>query len=183
MGNKTNKEIADIAPTLAGLEKQNPFRVPEGYFESLENRVLDSLDKKPILTASTPDGYFDKLSDSVMDRIKSEEKTKVVPLFSRKWISIAASIVIILGVGYLAIFQKSGTESESVEFALADIDPEEALDYLAENDNLYLSDLIDLDLYNEEDFDLENSDFSEMDDEELDQFLEELDPEDLEDLL
>ncbi|MEM9544770.1 MAG: hypothetical protein AAGA77_02290 [Bacteroidota bacterium] len=180
MGNKIHNEIADIAPTLASLEKKNPFRVPEGYFDALEHKILDALDKKPVLEKTIPEGYFDNLTDIVLDRIKEEEKPKVMPLYQRKWLSIAASLLIILGAGYLITIQ-SGTATSGAEFAL-EIDLEEALDYLEENDNLYLSDLIGLDL-DEEDFSIGDSELSEFEDEEFEDFLEELDPEDLEDLL
>ena len=33
---------------LHKVEKNNPFTVPEGYFESLTNRVMDSLPEKPV---------------------------------------------------------------------------------------------------------------------------------------
>ncbi len=180
MGNKIHKEIADIAPTLATLEKRNPFRVPEGYFDSLEHKVLDSLDKKPKLEQSVPEGYFDNLSDMVMDRIREEEKTKVIPLYRRKWLSIAASLLILCGAGYL-ITNQSNTPTSNPEFAL-EIDPAEALEYLEENDNLYLSDLISLD-FDVDDLSVEVSELSEFEDEDFEDFLEELDPEDLEDLL
>jgi hypothetical protein len=33
------EEIAEISPLLAGLKNKNPYRVPAGYFESLDSKV------------------------------------------------------------------------------------------------------------------------------------------------
>jgi len=181
MGNKINKEIADIAPTLASLEKHNPFLVPDGYFDSLENRIFDSLDKKPVLDNALPDGYFDNLSDKVLERIKSEEKeTRVVPLYRRKWLSIAASFILLLGAGYL-ISTQSDSINPNTEFAL-DVDLDEALEYLEENEDLYLSDLLSLDL-SEDDISIEEDEMTDFENTNIEELLDELEPEDLEELL
>jgi len=180
MGNNTNKEIADIAPNLAAMKKQNPFLVPDGYFSSLENRVLDSLDKKPSLAHTTPDGYFDNLSDRVLERVQVENDTRVVPFYKKRWLSIAASFIILLGAGYL-LTTPSDASIESTEFVF-DIDPAEALEYLEENDNLYLTDLLSLEIY-EDDYMEEETEMEDWDNVDIDELLEELDTEDLEELL
>ena len=180
MGNKIYNEIADIAPMLASLEKQNPFTVPEGYFSSLENRTLDAIDKKPMLTSSPPEGYFDTLSDRILDKVHKEEKVSIIPLYRKKWLAIAASFIVLFCAGYLMTTQ-SGIDQNHEEFAL-EIEPEEALEYLIENENLYLSDLISLELYDDEE-EMEDSNFTEFDDADIDELLNELDQEDLEELL
>ena len=180
MKNKIDIEIIDIAPTLASLEKHNPFVVPDGYFLSLENHILDAVDKKPILSVSMPEGYFESLSDKVLDRIQSEEKTKIVPFYKRRWLSIAASFVILFGAGYLLNTQlNSSTEINEFVF---DIEPEDALEYLLENDNLYLSDLMTLD-FEDDDFNTKEPQITDFDDADIDELLNELDQDDLEELL
>src|SRR5579864_999800 len=37
------EEIAEISPLLAGIKNKNPYRVPAGYFESLNNNVQISV--------------------------------------------------------------------------------------------------------------------------------------------
>jgi len=37
------EDINKIAPTLAGLEKRNPFVVPENYFENLPGAIQDKI--------------------------------------------------------------------------------------------------------------------------------------------
>jgi len=52
MDNKKDikKELEEIAPFLAGLEKKSGFKVPENYFKQLEDDLWDQLQpvKKPI---------------------------------------------------------------------------------------------------------------------------------------
>ena len=62
-------------PELVG--KANPFAVPEGYFEGLEERImaavkLDEL-KSDIPHFTVPDGYFEQLSNNIQARIAVEE--------------------------------------------------------------------------------------------------------------
>ena len=180
MENKIYKEILEIAPTLASLDKQNPFKVPEGYFSTLENRTLDAMDKKSVLAASTPFGYFDNLSNKVLERVQSETEVKIIPLYKRRWLAIAASFLVLFGAGYL-ITTQSQHNIINDEFAF-EIEAEEALDYLLENDNLYLSDLLTLDIY-EDDISGDESIFTDMNDIDLEELLSELDQEDLEELL
>ncbi|MBO7418565.1 MAG: hypothetical protein J6U14_06475 [Bacteroidaceae bacterium] len=51
---------------LRKVGKSNPFTVPEGYFEGLTNRVMDSLPEKPIPEYKTrPLTWWDKAKPSV----------------------------------------------------------------------------------------------------------------------
>lgn len=180
MENKIYKEILEVAPTLASLDKRNPFKVPDGYFDTLRNRTLDAMDQKPILSESTPDGYFDNLADIVLEKAQAGKEVKIIPFYKSRWLAIAASFLVLFGAGYLITTQPQ-IEAANDEFAL-EIEAEEALDYLMENDNLYLSDLLTFDLY-EEELNLEDSGITDLDDYNLEELLNELDPEDLEELL
>ncbi|MEO8412288.1 MAG: hypothetical protein ABI472_01460 [Ginsengibacter sp.] len=73
-------ELKAISPLLAGLEKINVFRVPEGYFAELYHRIAeyailnntsytDNINKSNL--QQVPSGYFDTLSDSIIARIKA----------------------------------------------------------------------------------------------------------------
>ena len=72
------KELREISPLLASLEKVNVFRVPDGYFDNLEFSITDyvmlgistvkGIDKKNL--HDVPGGYFDSLSDSIMAKIR-----------------------------------------------------------------------------------------------------------------
>lgn len=79
-----NEELKSLAPQLAALlKKQNPFRVPDNYFE-------ENLKKLQSLTADTPDpefadpgksfripkGYFEGLDQRILLRIKESEESR-----------------------------------------------------------------------------------------------------------
>lgn len=73
------KELHTIAPTLSNLPKKVPFSVPKGYFDSVEELVvttinLDSLGiKKEQSPFITPSDYFDTVDTFVISRLKAEE--------------------------------------------------------------------------------------------------------------
>jgi len=181
MKNEIYKEIEEIAPTLSMVPKDNPFKVPDDYFSSLENKTWDALDKKPHFSTAIPSGYFDSLSDRVLEQVEKEKKPKVIPIYRRSWLAIAACMITLLVAGFLIQNQSNADEIKTEEFAL-EFEVEEALDYLAENEKLYLSDLAVLKALNEDQEEKENI-LPEIEYEELEDILDELSPEDLEELL
>ena len=71
-------ELRTISPMLAGMEKVNVFRVPEGYFVGLDEKIATQVflhqdEKMPF--QKVPEGYFDSLSNKILARIKEEEET------------------------------------------------------------------------------------------------------------
>lgn len=180
MKDKIKNELINIAPTLTSLDKNNPFKVPNGYFTSLGERTIDGLVKNTKSTQSLPIGYFEGLSDKVLEKVTQEKESKLIPLYKRNWFAIAASFLVLIGATYM-IKSNLNTVEPSTEFAL-EIEPEEALDYLIENGDLYLTDLISLEIENLV-LDEEIDNFEIFEDTELNNFLNELDQADLEDLL
>jgi hypothetical protein len=89
-------ELKAISPLLAGLEKINVFRVPDGYFNELHLRIadyailnntsaVDNINKRNL--QQVPPGYFDTLSDSILAKVKAtypesaeEELRKLSPM-------------------------------------------------------------------------------------------------------
>lgn len=71
-------ELKELSPALAHIARLNVFKVPDGYFETLSNRVLlqvhagDAEDVKAINEALVPEGYFENLAGNIMARIKKE---------------------------------------------------------------------------------------------------------------
>jgi hypothetical protein len=122
------KEIADelknIAPTLAGIDFQHPYRVPAGYFENLPEQVmlrirlenassakeeleaispfLSGLSKK--MPFSAPEGYFDALTPRIrVAENASHEPALVVKMFQpRRTFRMAAAAVAIGIIGIAA---------------------------------------------------------------------------------
>lgn len=128
------KEILDelngAAPNLAGIENQHPYRVPEGYFESLPGLVLlriktenaASADEEletisPLLKGlgkkmpfSTPEGYFESLTPDILNtRTELRKPARVVKMFQPQRsfrMAVAAAVIGIIGiVGYLYVSQ------------------------------------------------------------------------------
>lgn len=72
------KEIQEISPLLADLHGINVFHVPEGYFDSISDNVLDNIKASNIPAFEknspqhVPEGYFENLSHNILQRIKGE---------------------------------------------------------------------------------------------------------------
>ena len=121
--NEIPDELKNIAPTLAGIDFQYPYRVPAGYFESLGEQVmlrirlenagsakeeleaispfLSGLSKK--MPFSTPEGYFDTLTPGIRVTEKVKEPGRVVKMFQpRRTFRMAAAAVTIGIIGIAA---------------------------------------------------------------------------------
>ncbi len=48
-------EWQDLAPSLAKMEKKNPYLVPDGYFESLQSRIEQKVNSA---RPERSDGYY-----------------------------------------------------------------------------------------------------------------------------
>lgn len=76
-------ELQTLSPLLAGVQRENIFSVPEGYFETLSNTILISLKEETRIintknTEDIPQGYFDNLSASILEKIKAQQKNIVI---------------------------------------------------------------------------------------------------------
>ncbi len=60
-------ELNELSPLLAGISNKNIFTVPEGYFDTLPNELLFSVNQPQI---TVPEGYFDSLADNILSKIK-----------------------------------------------------------------------------------------------------------------
>jgi hypothetical protein len=89
------------------LENKNlqkkPFKVPNGYFDTVENIVLAKL-KAEVMnkgnTSAVPEGYFESIDNNILAEIK-QPKTKVISLKSRMVkiiapIAVAASLLLVV---------------------------------------------------------------------------------------
>lgn len=83
------------------LNKNNPFKTPEGYFEKFTDSLMGKLnEEKSDLPEeegfAVPEGYFEGLNESIQKKLDSQE-TKVVQLHPyRKYYVAAASVAAIL---------------------------------------------------------------------------------------
>ena len=80
--NLENNDWINEAPTLAAMGKRNPFAVPDGYFESVEEQTLsavflDGLKKKTNQNSfEVPQNYFEDLMERIETRISLSEMPK-----------------------------------------------------------------------------------------------------------
>lgn len=82
-------ELKEISPSLAKMDRNNPFSVPEGYFSALSDRLLintkiyaEQADSS-INSARVPEGYFDNLSSHILNKIKNQDTSvEEFPLLS-----------------------------------------------------------------------------------------------------
>ncbi len=69
------EELNNISSLLAGIEKNNIFSVPEGYFDVLSidifKKINTTLAEFKTDKLAVPEGYFENLSTSVLNKIKS----------------------------------------------------------------------------------------------------------------
>jgi len=75
--------------------RKNPFEIPNGYFDSVEDIVLAKLKAEAmnkVNSSSVPDGYFETFEETVISEIKTS-KPKVISLKSRV-VKIMAPIAI-----------------------------------------------------------------------------------------
>ncbi|KAA5821935.1 hypothetical protein FPF71_15625 [Algibacter amylolyticus] len=118
-----NKELHNI--------KSTGFKTPDDYFDSVEEKIFSKLNTESVLDSvntpgfKVPDNYFESLNERVLNKALSEEKPKVIPLFSKTNIiyvsSIAAAILLLFN---LSIFDSKPTfdnlDIETVENYLED---------------------------------------------------------------
>lgn len=72
------KELHTIAPTLSKIAKENYFKVPSNYFDTVEVVIFSTLKSKDFSIKldksafNLPQGYFDSVEDSVISKLKAE---------------------------------------------------------------------------------------------------------------
>jgi hypothetical protein len=116
-------ELDEISPLLAGIPKIIPYSVPSSYFEENAKNVayIAGETESPTLNAigktlpySIPQGYFDALPEDILRKV-AKPQAKVVPLFARTWMRMAAAAAL-AGVLFFGGYQllKNDTETSVV---------------------------------------------------------------------
>ena len=100
--------------------KTSDLKIPENYFDDFEAQLFARIEaeKFPKSTGfSVPEDYFSKFDDT----ITLNEKTKVIPLFPKKYSAYAAAIAAILIVGAMIFNTSQETASlDSIQISLID---------------------------------------------------------------
>lgn len=77
--NEIMKELNELSTTVAGIGSQNPYKVPEGYWDTLASGVLAQIhlqQAKNRPTYTTPPGYFNHLAANVLGKITGTTATE-----------------------------------------------------------------------------------------------------------
>jgi len=97
------------------------FKVPDQYFDSIEETVFQKLDEHqfPKKTGfDVPDGYFDSVEESVLGIVSSSEvKTKVISLVNKRNLTFIIGIAACLAVIITIALNKTASVSENFDLA------------------------------------------------------------------
>ena len=160
---KNNKFSEDkLKDLLQNSNSAQAFKVPEGYFEDLAEKVMDSITALPdfekqslVQPFTVPANYFEDLPDIINNKIISLSVTK----FSiSKWLLnpariIPATLSIIIFAGCYFYFTRTQTYNLNNDFITQeDLDDSQYLQSLNDNDMIeYLSNQSDEKLTDEYD--------------------------------
>lgn len=119
----------DNNPKLAA----NVFQVPEGYFNSLSDRLMNNSksellqsEKLKQLPFEVPANYFETLTDQIMEKALGSE-TKVIPITRQLWFritAVAASLVLVASFYFLL------PQNSLVDHSLTDVSNDTIIEYL-----------------------------------------------------
>ncbi len=169
--NDIRKELEELSPFLAQLKDKNEgFEVPKNYFNSLTDSIMEQcqVEEVPEATPQAKKGWMNWL-DSWLTH-----------LFQPRYVMAFASLLLVV----FSFFFLLPTEDSSTEVAFSEtISREDAMVYVADN----LEDF-DLELLAELELDVNARDFIELDEAEVEEYinenvLDDLDETSLEELL
>jgi hypothetical protein len=103
---------------MINLRQKNPFKIPEMYFDELEDQICNSEDLISKLNPfSLPEVYFENLESSLLmtTKISNSSSKKTSKNLILQFTSLAAAILLIA-----SIFQISTTEKIKKDQALND---------------------------------------------------------------
>ncbi|MBC7888823.1 MAG: hypothetical protein H7Z13_13175 [Ferruginibacter sp.] len=74
-------ELVSLSPLIAGINKENVFTIPQGYFDSISTTVFATLQEEEAIfglsgksqMTDVPEGYFDQLANAILNKIKTGE--------------------------------------------------------------------------------------------------------------
>lgn len=124
-------ELQQLYPKLAEVPGTPVYRVPEGYFETLSDRILAGIKEQdvqqefteeasayPMLaslkdkaTYQAPAGYFEQVNDKVSLRVQEDAPAKVISIGHRRWWRYAAAAVVAIAITVASFQIFNGGES------------------------------------------------------------------------
>src|SRR5690606_12333735 len=100
--------------------KEAGFKVPDNYFEGIEDTVLSQIKLKSIEGSGfkVPNGYFESLEDTVIKKISKNQEKKVINLFTKQNLlyvsSVAATLLLLFN---LTLLNNKSLSFETLETA------------------------------------------------------------------
>jgi len=165
--------VNDDKHIIDDLARDNPYRVPEGYYSDMQQQVLGQVSLPSERGYSLPDDYWEEMQANVMTKLPKQAKTAKM-LTLRRSLLAAASVAVLL-LALIALPYESATEKQAQYAELSDEDIE--LYLLESADELSLEQLAELaddsQLTSELDIDYDG----------IDELLEEITLDDLDELL
>lgn len=133
---------------------------------------LDDINKNEPFKA--PEGYFDSLADRIMDRIEEEEMPAKKHFSLAPWIKYSAAACIVLMVT-AGIFFLNLPQDPTASELLAEVSDEAILEYLADAD-ITTEEILEITYFEEEEIEsIQEEALPQFDIETLDSILDELD--------
>ena len=148
-----NEEFEKKIPGLAEAKQANSFNVPDGYFESLSETVIQKIEALPDLEKlnkanpyAVPGGYFDSLPTTIQQRIIEGKKKKSVfgewttIAFRPKYALAFAAVVVLFVFGIRYMMKPSVLPKEENEISLEEI---QNSNYIAELDESMMVEILE----------------------------------------
>jgi hypothetical protein len=93
------------------INKNNSFKVPDGYFDTLSGNIMDKIHKEKSTMSTSPgfkvpEGYFENLNTDIFQKLENEPvETKIISLKSYKKhfyavASIAAVVLLFIAIQF-----------------------------------------------------------------------------------
>lgn len=111
-------------------DNKNPFKAPEGYFDSFQERLLEKLsseapnllnsDKEKMDGFKVPDGYFNSLNEKIMEGLGDD--VKVIPMRSYKNYYVAVASLAAVALLLFGLFWNTSEEISFTDLANSDIE-------------------------------------------------------------
>jgi hypothetical protein len=149
----SDNELRKMAPRLSELKRENSFKVPDEYFDSLSRSIQQQIQSLPDFEKTAdknhfkvPEGYFDSLPTTIQQRIIDGKKKRISwgqivdgIFFKPKFILALASaaLLVVFSVKY---FSRAITVQPVVaEISVSDLSNST---YLADIDESLLADVV-----------------------------------------
>ena len=125
---------------MINLRQKNPFKIPDRYFDELEDQICNSEDLISKLNPfSSPEEYFENLESSLPKTIKisNSSNKKTSKNLILQFTSLAAAILLIVSIFQISSIEKIKKDQALNDFIenyyLEDFDSYEMLTMMEEN--------------------------------------------------